>query len=69
MFNSAKYNGKLEKYMIKTDYLVKLHSKYFFLCLQALVSSLRLFSDDNIGLCMIKYFSSRHRLHILLEVE
>ena len=49
-----------------TDQLVR--RRALFLCRQEDTSSLRLFSVDNSGRQMIRNFSLRHRLHLLLEL-
>ena len=45
-----------------------LHSNALFLCRHEDTSSLRLFSDKRSGRQIIRNFSSRQRLHLLLEL-
>ena len=45
-----------------------LRRRALFLCRQEDTSSLRLFSVDSSGRQMIRIFSLRHRLHLLLEL-
>ena len=50
------------------DY-VTLHSRCLLLCRQLLRSSLLQFKEAMCGLQIMKYFSVRQRLHLLLDVE
>ena len=46
-----------------------MHNRCFLLCRHVFMSSFRLFSEHILGLYIMKYFSSMHRLHSLLDVE
>ena len=53
---------------LKRGHYTEFLSKNLLACLQADTSSFRLFNVPRYGLWMMKYFSHRHRLH-LLEAE
>ena len=55
--------GKLKNFKVQL-----LHSNALFLCWHEDTSPLRLFSDERSGLQIIRNFSFRQRLHLLLEL-
>ena len=55
--------GKLKNFKVQL-----LRSIALFLCLHEDTSSLRLFSDERSGRYIIRNFSFRQRLHLLLEL-
>ena len=56
-------SGKLKKFEVQL-----LRSNALFLCRRKDTSSLRLFSDERSGRQIIRNFSFRQRLHLLLEL-
>ena len=56
-------SGKLKKFKVQL-----LRSNALFLCRHEDTSSLRLFSDERSGRQIIRNFSFRQRLHLLLEL-
>ena len=56
-------SGKVKKFKVQL-----LRSNALFLCRHEDTSSLRLFSDERSGRQIIRNFSFRQRLHLLLEL-
>ena len=56
-------SGKVKRFKVQL-----LHSNALFLCRHEDTSSLRLFSDERSGRQIIRNFSFRQRLHLLLEL-
>ena len=53
-------------WLVGGGYVMKFFKRNFFECRHAVTSSLRLFRVASSGLHIMKYFSHKHRLHLLL---